>query len=47
MKLFTIGFSGKNAKTFFELLKKSNCGIFTNKKKDNSADSIVLSLYPD
>ena len=31
----------------FELLKKSNCGIFTNKKKDNSADSIVLSLFPD
>jgi len=31
----------------FELLKKSNCGIFTNKKKDNSADCIVLSLFPD
>ena len=31
----------------FELLEKSNCGIFTNKKKDNSADSIVLSLFPD
>jgi hypothetical protein len=31
----------------FELLKKTNCGIFTNKKKDKSADDIILSLFPD
>lgn len=30
----------------FELLKKSNTGIFKN-KNDNSSDSFILSLFPD
>lgn len=31
----------------FELLKKTNTGIFTHKKNDNAADSFVLSLFPE
>jgi hypothetical protein len=34
------------ADDIFELLKKSNTGIFTN-KNDNTVESIVLSLFPE
>jgi uncharacterized protein (DUF488 family) len=37
MKLFTIGFSGKNAKTFFELLKKNGVRTLIDIRLNNKS----------
>ena len=37
MKLFTIGFSGKNAKTFFELLKKNGVRTLVDIRLNNKS----------
>lgn len=46
-KIFTIGFTKKNAKEFFELLKNNNINVIVDVRLNNTSQLAGFSKYPD
>ena len=47
IKLFTIGFTKKDAKTFFDLLNNNGVTLIVDVRLNNTSQLAVFSKYPD
>ena len=47
IKLFTIGFTKKNAETFFALLEKNKIRVVIDIRRNNSSQLAIFSKFPD
>ena len=47
IKLYTIGFTKKNAETFFALLEKNKIRVVIDIRRNNSSQLAIFSKFPD
>ena len=46
-KLYTIGFTKKNAEKFFELIRKNDITLLVDVRLNNTSQLAAFSKYPD